>query len=64
MAIEMPILYTAIDRYAVRNSIEGEQFDCLLRFLSLIDDAYRDRVEADRKAAMDEAKSKTPTTEA
>lgn len=56
MAIEMPILYTAIDRYAVRNSVVGDQFDILLKFVSVIDDAYRDQVTADREAAMEEAK--------
>lgn len=46
--VEMPITFAAMDTYARRYGIEGEAFDRLLRFVSVIDFAY---LEIQRKAA-------------
>jgi hypothetical protein len=37
---EYPIYWTAIDRYATRYGIDGEDFDRLVRFVSEIDTAF------------------------
>lgn len=60
-AVEKPIFYTAIDRYAARNNIKGEAFDLLLRFVTIIDIAYLERKEIEREEALAAAANRPPT---
>lgn len=48
--LERPIPFTAIDAYARRYGVEGEAFDLLLRFVSVIDFAYLDIAHKERQA--------------
>lgn len=50
-----PIPWTAIDRWATRHGIEGDDFDRLARMVAALDaewlSNYADRAEAERKRA-------------
>lgn len=59
MGIEMPISFLAVDRYAQRNGIDGEAFERLQYFLTVIDDTYLEQSAADRTAALANPPKKT-----